>query len=90
MADKALLVGINKYPGAPLSGCVNDDLDMAHFVTLAEKCGFDPKTVRLLTDERATTKEILSRLDWLVSDLAPGDRILFQYSGHGAQVATRS
>lgn len=85
--DKALLVGINKYPGAPLAGCINDVLDMAHFITV--HCGFNPKTIRLLTDERATTAEILARLDWLVSDLRPGDRILFHYSGHGAQMATR-
>lgn len=88
MADKALLVGINEYPGAPLAGCLNDVVDMAHFIT--ELCGFDPLNVRMLTDLRATTSEILKRLDWLVDNLHPGDRILFQYSGHGAQMASRS
>ena len=87
MADRALLVGINKYSGSPLAGCVNDVLDMAHFIT--DHCGFDPKAVRLLTDERATTKEILDRLDWLVTGLKVGDRILFHFSGHGCQLATR-
>lgn len=89
MADRALLVGINKYPGAPLSGCVNDVLDMARFITTSV-VKFDPANVRLLTDARATTKEILARLEWLVTGLRPGNRILFHYSGHGAQVATRA
>lgn len=87
MPDRALLVGINAYPGAPLAGCINDITDMANFITT--KCGFNPTTVRLLADSRATTDEILDRLDWLVTGLSPGDRILFHYSGHGAQIATR-
>ncbi len=88
MADKALLVGINEYPGAPLAGCVNDIMDMANFLVTHYK--FPHDNIRLLTDKRATTKEILARLNWLVSDLKPDDRCLFHYSGHGAQVATRN
>ena len=87
MADKAVLIGINKYPGAPLNGCVNDITDMAAYLT--SKCNFNPKTIRMLTDGRATTSEILVRINWLVSDLKAGDRIFLHYSGHGAQVATR-
>jgi len=87
MATKALLVGINDYVGAPLAGCINDVTDMAHFIT--DHCGFDPKSVRLLTDRRATAEAILERLNWLVSNLHPGDRILFHFSGHGTQLSTR-
>lgn len=85
--NKALLVGINKYPGAPLDGCVNDVNDMAKF--LVDKCGFASADIRLLVDARATTEEIRARLDWLVHSQA-GDRVLFHYSGHGAQVPARS
>lgn len=85
--DKALLVGINRYPAAPLRGCANDISDMADFVV--KRCGFAMNDVRLLADERATTSEILERLNWLVDGVSPGDRILFHYSGHGAQMATR-
>lgn len=88
--DKALLVGINKYPGAPLRGCVNDVTDAAKLITDKTGIGFDPKNVRLLTDARATTAAIKERLQWLVTGLKPGDRILFWYSGHGAQVASRA
>ena len=87
MADKAFLCGLNPYPGCPLEGCEDDVLDASRFVV--DFCGFDPKIIRLLTGLRGTTAAILERLDWLVSDLTAGDRILFWYSGHGASVATR-
>jgi len=83
MADKALLVGINKYPGAELNGCINDIQDMADF--LVARLGFRHEDIFMLADERATTNAILDKLSWLIS-CTPGDRILFHYSGHGAQV----
>lgn len=82
--NRALLVGINAYPGDALQGCVNDVANMATFLT--EKCGFAAGDIRILTDERATTAEIKNQLKWFVSDVRAGDRILFHYSGHGAQV----
>lgn len=85
--DRALLVGINAYPGAPLAGCVNDVTDMAAFLTA--KCGFAADSIRMLTDARATTDAMLDRLNWLIGGLTAGDRILFHYSGHGTQVAQR-
>lgn len=86
--NRALLVGINTYPDSPLRGCVNDVRDMADFLT--QKCKFKAGDIRLLTDNRATTQGIRERLDWLLEGIKAGDRILFHYSGHGAQVATRS
>jgi hypothetical protein len=86
--DKALLVGITDYPGAPLRGCLHDVKDMAELLVSNYK--FRMSAIRLLTDARATTKAIIERLQWLCSDLHAGDRILFHYSGHGAQMATRN
>jgi len=86
MADKALLVGINRYPGCPLAGCINDVQDMANL--LVDQYKFRPEDVRLLCDERATTAAILDRLNWLV-DVKPGYRCFFHYSGHGAQFPSR-
>ena len=87
--NRALLVGINNYP-APnqLHGCVNDVNDMAHF--LVSNCGFKSQEIRLLVDKRATAHNILTRLGWLLNGLKKGDRIVFHYSGHGAQVASRN
>lgn len=86
MADKALCVGINAYPSAPLSGCLTDMNDWANYIVDEHK--FKPDNVRLIADGRADTYGIKQRLWWLV-DVNPGDRVFFQYSGHGAQYPTR-
>lgn len=85
--NRALLVGINAYPGNELNGCVNDVTDMADF--LVSHCGFDEGDIRLVTDGRATATAIRDRLKWLVSGLKAGDRAFFHYSGHGAQFPVR-
>jgi hypothetical protein len=79
MMRKALLVGINAYPTAPLKGCVSD---AAAIATLMERNGdgspnFD---VKLKTD--VPTK---SELKGLIVDLFDGnnDVALFYFSGHG-------
>ncbi len=88
--NRALLVGINEYPDPEnhLSGCVNDVQDMAQF--LVEKCGFKKADIRLLVDKRATTAGIRERLGWLLNGLRSGDRVVFHFSGHGAQMPTRN
>jgi len=86
--NRALLVGINKYPSQPLNGCVNDVEDMARF--LVDNCKFTMNDIRLLVDERATKDGIVERLGWLLTGLKSGDRVLFHYSGHGAQLPTRN
>jgi len=87
MTCKALLVGINEYPGCLLRGCIHDVEAVA--ALLVEKCGWQRAEIRLLTDARATTDAILERLRWLVDGATAGDRLVFQYSGHGAQFAGR-
>jgi hypothetical protein len=87
MTRKAFLVGINRYPDPRnnLKGCVNDVLLMAK--TLREQYSFTgPSDVKLLTDERATTANIRKGLEGLVAGAAPGDSLVFHYSGHGSQV----
>jgi len=91
MARRALLVGINRYPdpGNELRGCVNDVLLMRE--TLERHYRFtEPGGIRVLTDRRATTAAILSGLAWLVDGVAPGDSLVFHYSGHGSQVPDRN
>ena len=86
--NKALLVGINAYPGNELQGCVNDVADMRNL--LQAKCGFNAADIQMLTDANANTAAIGKGLDWLVAGAKPGDRLLFHYSGHGAQMPTRN
>ena len=85
--NRALLVGINAYPGNELNGCVNDVTDMANF--LVSHCGFQEDDIRLLTDKRATTQAIEDHLTWLLAGVKADDRIVFHYSGHGAQFPIR-
>jgi hypothetical protein len=85
--NRGLLVGINTYPGNELHGCVNDVTDMADF--LVSHSDFNEEDIRLITDDRATASAIRERLQWLVKDAGAGDRIVFHYSGHGAQFPIR-
>jgi len=89
MANKALLVGINKYrlPGADLQGCVNDVTNIRDI--LLKYYGFLVKEIRVLVDARATKKGIMDRLEWLVKGAKSGDRLLFHFSGHGSQIRDR-
>ncbi len=85
---RALLVGINQYPTAPLKGCVNDALMVGNM--LITHFGFLPgPDMRLLVDQRATKAAILERLEWLVDGARAGDVLVFHYSGHGSQVPDR-
>ena len=87
---RALLVGINKYaaPGCNLSGCVNDVWDMYELLT--KDFGFNPDNVRVVVDERATFKNILERLQWLIKSSEAGDEAVYYHSGHGSQVRDRN
>ena len=92
MAKKALLVGINDYSpvgagGPDLRGCVNDVRDVAHTLNALGIVPATPRTMRILTDKRATRAAILDGLKWLVTGAKKNDTIIFHYSGHGSQVA---
>lgn len=83
--DRFLGIGINEYPsGSELYGCVPD---MKECCTNADKYGLD---LRVCSDKRAYRSGMFERMVWFTSNLKPGDRALFWYSGHGAQIPTRS
>ncbi len=89
MKNKALLVGINKYPDPrnELRGCVNDILDMEHFISATNKV-YPNENIKKLIDRQATKKEMVAQIKWLLQGAEAGDSLLFHYSGHGAQVPT--
>ena len=91
MNNKALLVGINAYPNPSnnLRGCINDIVDMEYFIASKNKV-YPKEDIRTLTDSKATKKGILNQLNWLLLGASAGDQILFQYSGHGAQIPSHN
>jgi hypothetical protein len=76
---KALIVGINKYPKAPLNGCVNDAEAIAGILRINGD-GSPNFGVKLKTD-------VLTKADLksLIIDVFKGDNdtALFYFSGHG-------
>jgi Caspase domain len=76
---KALVVGINSYPGNPLRGCIND---ASAFGTIMETHGNgDPNfAVRLHTDV-PTSGKLLEEMEKLFK--SDCDVALFYFSGHG-------
>ena len=81
---KAVLVGINAYPDAPLHGCVNDIVISRDI--LRQRHAVAEHNIRTVVDTRATRSAILERLEWLVHDSHLTKNIFFHYSGHGAQI----
>lgn len=84
MTNRALLIGINNYPGAELRGCINDIEDMAAFIE--SKFTFADDSITKLTDSAATADGIRAALATFIKGVVPGDRLLLHFSGHGAQI----
>ncbi len=84
--NKAVLVGVNKYKmeGADLNGCVNDVTNVRDI--LLKYFGFIATEIQVLTDGRATKKNIMAKIGWLTAKAKAGDRLLFHFSGHGSQI----
>lgn len=86
---KALLIGCN-YTSTPyqLKGCVNDIVNMSHFLT--DALDYDLKNLIMLRDDNPsmppTKVNILGALKHLVSQSANLTEIWFHYSGHGSRV----
>ena len=81
---RALIVGIDDYPDAPLYGCVNDATRMAEI--LAKNQDGKPNFIKpkiLVTPEENIDRALL--LDSIVQLLAePADMALFYFAGHGS------
>jgi secreted trypsin-like serine protease len=85
--DRAFLVGIDQYqnPKFNLKGSVNDVRNMR--ALLIDTLRYQPEQIVTLLDAQATRANILKTFDdWLIRDSAPGARVFFFMSSHGAQV----
>jgi uncharacterized caspase-like protein len=76
---KALIVGINEYPNAPLKGCVNDAEDIAKIL----ECNGDNSPNFEVKKELNVAEK--GKLKGLIKECFSGDNeiALFYYSGHG-------
>ena len=73
MAKRALLIGINNYENFQnLRGCVNDTKSMRKI--LMNYLDFEAENIRVIVDDRATKKNIVERLKWLVKVSKPDDQ----------------
>ena len=76
---KALIVGINEYKSAPLTGCINDANAVAELLGLNEDGtrNFDVRTATSIKTRGGLIKNIKDLFD------GGADTVLFYYSGHG-------
>ncbi|MEE8349789.1 MAG: SUMF1/EgtB/PvdO family nonheme iron enzyme [Acidobacteriota bacterium] len=83
----ALLIGISKYANATidLSFAENDAQSLYDLLLDPEIGAYKKENIRLLVDENATRKNIMSSLNsWLGNRVREEDSVLIFYSGHGA------
>lgn len=83
--NRAVIIGIDGYPGAPLGGCVNDANEIAALLSLEQ---FDFDSV-LLLDRQATRSNILRELNRIAHADSPhgkGSVFLVYFAGHGQVV----
>jgi len=83
--SRALCIGINKYPHIQqLDGCLEDT---GRWRSALESIGFEVETVK---EEEATAEVIVSRLRDLIQSAQAGDRLVFQFAGHGTLIRDSS
>jgi hypothetical protein len=81
---RALCVGIDDYPQAPLQGCVNDAVAMERLLSRDEDGSLNFDTMLLTSDDETVTRSCLrERIRSLFAD--PADVALLYFSGHGTE-----
>ena len=85
-ATRAVIIGISDYRDDRIP-----DLNFAHkdaeaFAAYLQSPtgGETPKeNIQLLTNEKATTGQMVAAMGWLVDESSPGDKAIIYFSGHG-------
>jgi hypothetical protein len=84
-AKRALLVGIDDYPGAPLSGCVKDARLLRDKLATNEDGSPNFDCVLVTSENTDVTRQAMRRSLLELFRNCRGDDILFFFAGHGAQ-----
>ena len=83
----AVVVGVSKYQHFPkqswLDSATEDAIAVAEFLQSPRGGGLPNDHLRLLLNEKATTKEVRLALDFLIKNVAPGDVATIFFAGHG-------
>ncbi|CAN5154308.1 hypothetical protein BH09PSE1_BH09PSE1_21790 [soil metagenome] len=90
MAKHALLVGVNRYANSQfnLRGCVNDVESLARLLSTTYSFSGTGE-IEFLKDSQATQTGIMGRLTAMLSAARSGDTLVFAFSGHGTQIASK-
>jgi hypothetical protein len=81
--DHVIILTISNYAQKPLLG-VKHDANNA--LQIANRLGYDTTNAVVLKDDQLRKADILQLFDKLPSQIQPGDRVFFYYSGHGASM----
>ena len=83
MTNRALLVGIDDYPGTAndLNSCIQDTVSFERL--LSNYYGFSDPEIRRLHNENATLTNVREGLEWLIDGAVVGDRRVYFHSSHG-------
>src|SRR5262249_22960742 len=83
----AVIVGIERYDGLPAP--TGARADALRFAEMARRSlGIPESQIRVAIDEKATKASIERNLEWARTNVPPGGRLYFYYSGHGAPDAS--
>lgn len=89
--NRAILVGISKYPFAPptaqLASAAGDAQRIRKLII--DLGWFAPGEITELYNREATADAIGAAIRRTIAETQPGDRVLFYYSGHGTQAKDR-
>jgi Caspase domain len=81
----AVLMGVDRYPQAPLKGCVMDVELQANL--LQHRFGFPPENIVRLTNQAVTIAALTQALADLRSRIQPDDLLVLHFSGKGTLAA---
>lgn len=77
----ALIIGVDNKQQTDIF--VKDAQAMYNVLSDEKLCGYNKENITLLTDQNATTANILEALDYFIKKIDENDSFLLFYSGHG-------
>jgi uncharacterized caspase-like protein len=82
--SKALIIGVSEYQHiSGLKYAHRDAAEFAKFLKENDGWGLPEENIQVLTNDEAKQGDILIGLQWLLDVSAPGEEVVFYFSGHG-------